>query len=923
MYPVVLTRVFTAIDSYECYTFGPHSDCSGSDWAYDFDAVKTKSASHSVVIEHAECMEAGDYDLILTNAVAQSWKKNSYLTLTALSQSYEDAEPFKGYIMGDFAYNAIYMEDSTVARSNTVKVHVGPITCAEKEQVLILQKFSGESSDAHSTRLEGFSLEKINAEGTETLHTFTAAAAFVGLPFVPQYKTFLCLSQGEHRLRLHSYASDLESSCSAWSTLGNKSFMSLKLLSLSSYANGELTDAEVVGTIEGENFAVFGAGRTHEDSPYIVEEENCSLDLVFSTAAPIFDEVVIAPLEKTVAVEYNAVSTFTITSPVNTKFTFTCFKGEEEVSCGDHGLTFRTMTTYRRRLADSATGKNIKVSISNSEGWGDQIELHISASYAGHCNLISGACSHEYQPLTIQFADAPHLHQPMSRRLAEDPTEPPTQAPTILSDTYFSLQEGNITLPETDVHDFGCTLDGVPVPEDLIEYNEEEGIYIIHASSYDPLNCTISTYNFTLYSQPTCDDPSLPLHTSIPKHETLYEEECVDPTKDVSIERYCVYNPAAFKAEIVEFVTVCHRTVMQSEVEVPPAGHGYTIVDLNILFTSREEDEYNIAPSAAWFKQDFTYVMSEYSEVPIKDVFVSNIQHDVNDKNSVISVAFDIAYEDVRNFLEQFTEEGPDSYLEKVNAALRQSYPSYWSTHSLSNNNAGEDYKISPNYCPQANNYDVEYNYIDPATHETKTASFNPVFTPTIYWYTASWTPNPSDIDFAFTGAITRYCKVIYYHAEFDEPRANDMAQILDYPWFDVHFQVKINNMDPRNSNYEIKYALSRALNRLIADYQDTNDISIYDINVHSITGDQARGDENAQPGDEDYQLFYNTIFNVQVRVASQEQADRVRAFINEQNDENNENRDEVSYMLLNAMRNTLGEGFRTQSRSVEFILVY
>ena len=352
----------------------------------------------------------------------------------------------------------------------------------------------------------------------------------------------------------------------------------------------------------------------------------------------------------------------------------------------------------------------------------------------------------------------------------------------------------------------------------------------------------------------------------------------------------------------------------------PPRGHSYISVIFEIAVNGTED--YNAAPSTTWFKQEFEYALSEVSHVPIRDVYILSIVYNSVTMSNTVTVIFDTTSSSGRDFMLQFTEQSDlvADFISEINSKLDIIYPVYWNVHDLEVDSY--DIEVYDNYCATHIDSSIEFNYLT-ESGETETQIMNDVtFESTIIWY-YSYAQATADSS-QFTGAITRYCKPKYYEAVFDDYTANTQAQLINTPWENLHFALLIERQNPRGANIDVRYSVARSVSLLL--HNDTNSdnyIEVYDVNVYMVEGD-APGSSDAVEGDDDYKLYQNTKFYIEVRMRDETQKNRLIEHLNAHiitDSTTGEIDGDIESAFFENMKSILGEGFTFEEKSIKIIM--
>ena len=197
-------------------------------------------------------------------------------------------------------------------------------------------------------------------------------------------------------------------------------------------------------------------------------------------------------------------------------------------------------------------------------------------------------------------------------------------------------------------------------------------------------------------------------------------------------------------------------------------------------------------------------------------------------------------------------------------------------------------------------------------------------FESTIIWY-YSYAPADESENYQFTGAITRYCKPKYYEAVFNDYTANTQAQVISIPWEDLHFILLMEKQNPRGANIDVRYSVARSVASLLL-HNDTNSdnyIEVYDVNVYMVEGDAA-GSSDAVEGDDDYKLYQNTKFYIEVRIRDETQKNRLIEHLNAHiitDSTTGEIDGDIESAFFENMKSILGEGFTFEEKSIKLIM--
>ena len=401
------------------------------------------------------------------------------------------------------------------------------------------------------------------------------------------------------------------------------------------------------------------------------------------------------------------------------------------------------------------------------------------------------------------------------------------------------------------------------------------GVYLqFDIGSYDPLKCYFSRQEYFLYVKPVYNS-DLPLQTTIPLSDPIFEKECQG---DNSIETYYAYDPFTMLVEEIKHNTICHKDAFASSNAVPPPpGHSY----IKLTFSIEKgdiENEPNIAPSALWFKQELEYAIGEWSQVPIRDVYLYGISYNEDEKVNSFTVIVDTAVEYGQDFMLQFNGESDlissETLLTTISNHLASAYPTYWEGHSLSCTDI--DINSTEDTCPETLPQDVDFQYLDGSGVSQTSTLQDVTFSPTIPWY-YSYVSVPGSDSYSFDGAVTRYCRPKHYEAVFDAPTDNSLAQQINVPWYDIHFELTMEQQDPRGANIGFRYAVARALSMGVLNDIPSNehDIETFDVNIYMIKGYSTNGSDVSEETSST-QTYMNTKFFVEVRVRNEEQQTRL-----------------------------------------------
>lgn len=924
--PTVFTRTYYQRDKSECYYIVSSADgkkngnCpasftdGASNWSDKYTPLNNQATS--LVYEFAECLETGDYELHLTNFIGDSrepsmWKEGSYLTITTLSSG-----DFTGYVVGDFSYTPLY--DSANGSQgadyfeNVVKITLGPTVCNDDQQVVVLQKYSTQSGS-----LEGFDILKKNGDNYDVVNTFYGSAMFRSELYDPYYKVFICLDHAEYKvvLRHRSYKGNANYACSGWSvsnslqnvtytnlageqvTSVHPAFMSIQVLRGNTY-NGEasIPAEDIVKTIEGENYAVFTNDRTHtgDNVPEtdIYSNYDCHYDILLSLSVAdfnILDEGTI----------YNG---NLLTKIIGTQ-------ADLKTDCeSTNSCTYIKDYTYACYLnkADAESGINaVPCDQYGLQGTG-------SLEFNNNYSTPDGLAADVVVAITSVVADGYTATYSPATKLVQLHLEPSTRPDC---NNVYGVQDSDIAI-QGAVGSLTCTVNGV---EKVLQPNED-GTYHFDFSSPEPFQCVSAGNSYNVYVIPKCADLDLPPHMSIPETDASYVEKCVSETEAEEV--YCVYNPLNMRAEQVKHINTCHQGVFSALHNKPPRGHSYVNVNFDIVATDLED--YNAAPSTRWFKQELEYAISEVSHVPMRDVYVSSIHYNSIDHTNTLTVIVDTAYEYGRDMTLQFVgmSDLVENFIEEINQKLALVYPAYWSKHHLSFSDS--DFESLENYCLPHTDEEVDFTYITSEESATSVTLSNVEFESTIIWYYTYHEVEDTEA-YTFDGAITHYCKPKYYEAVLMDYTDNTQAQLIDAPWFDVHFVLLIEKQNPRGSNIEVRYSVARSLAAVINNPDAPNFIETFDVNVYMIEGDSPIAPE-AVLGDEDYKIYDNTKFYVEVRVRDVAQRDKLyNHLVNDViiNAEDGSINADMESAFLDTMKTIIGEGFRPQNKAVKLLDVH
>ncbi len=896
-----------------------------------------------------KCLPPATYQLHLTSFTledpsvhAGSWTNNNFISLISLPYVDGEGNEVPEREIGDFTYTQLCNAEGTTEYENIAFINVGPINCKDDEQIVIFEQFS-----TYDANLEGFDLYHVENDQSTYLASFYGQVTFNSASADPYAKYALCLPLADYKVVLRQKSTLNESTCqqcSGWSTVnsnneveytdlaGNKSskqhpsFMKITTLSSKTYNYESDLDAKTI--VEGENLAVFGADRTHISTPYsldipetdIYSLTDCHYDVLFSIKPATFN----IENENTSYTEGTLLTVGVgITSSIDVKceqdplkgtchaildYTVQCYltfdnaqRGVDAVDCKAYGLIYTaSVISSSRRLEDESQVAN-RITFTGVYTTPNAMRANLYVKISSVVDEEQGA----YIPST-QIVN-----------LAIEPSVDPNNK------YFYGPQNESICIVGERSLVATCNLKSLDLPQGAftISTNDEcSGVAMNFAiGNVIPFNCTFDNgHEYYVYVKPLHDHSNILLHMSISETDTIYEEPC---TESKSEEVYYAYDVFTMNIEQVQHVTACHQNIFNSIQNRPPRGHSYISVIFDVASNSTEDS--NAAPSTTWFKQEFVYALSEVSHVPIRDVYILSIVYHSETMSNTVTVIFDTTSSSGRDFMLQFTEQSDlvFDFISEINSKLDIIYPVYWSVHDLEVDSY--DIEVYDNYCTTHIDSSIEFNYLA-ESGETETQVMNDVtFESTIIWY-YSYAQSAADSS-QFTGAITRYCKPKYYEAAFDDYTTNTQAQLINTPWEDLHFALLIEKQNPRGANIDVRYAVARSVAALLL-HNDTNSdnyIEVYDVNVYMVEGD-APGSPEAVEGDDDYKLYQNTKFYIEVRMRDETQKSRLIEHLNAHiitDSTTGEIDGDVEYAFFQRVKSVLGEGFTYENKSVKIFL--
>ena len=126
-------------------------------------------------------------------------------------------------------------------------------------------------------------------------------------------------------------------------------------------------------------------------------------------------------------------------------------------------------------------------------------------------------------------------------------------------------------------------------------------------------------------------------------------------------------------------------------------------------------------------------------------------------------------------------------------------------------------------------------------------------------------------------------------------------------------------------ANIDVRYSVARSVASLLL-HNDTNSDNyneVYDVNVYMIEGDTL-GSPEAVEGDDDYKLYQNTKFYIEVRMRDETQKNHLIEHLNAHiitDSTTGEIDGDIESAFFENMKSILGEGFTFEEKSIKLIM--
>ncbi|KAK8805708.1 hypothetical protein WA158_002364 [Blastocystis sp. Blastoise] len=426
------------------------------------------------------------------------------------------------------------------------------------------------------------------------------------------------------------------------------------------------------------------------------------------------------------------------------------------------------------------------------------------------------------------------------------------------------IKQGETAQFATSATTASCTLNGVEVTEKLGISNDDGTTLSITfpISSEIPFSCTIEGTARTVVVLPTCGDGSV-------LYQTLMDEDrCPTNLGGKSQEQICVYDPILLKARYITRNYNCHSSEGISSVE---QGHAYVHVSVSMAKTGDVNAVVDATDMPSWMRDLITDAFQQVLPVPVKNVYIESLTYSSETKSTLLDLVVDTAFEYGEDMSLVFQETYRNNIVDvkaEVNSYLAASLPSYFSDITLDWNALNVEKMGNPQVCSElleegADVAGVTFDVTDSTEDQSvETTVDSLTWAETPIWYYAT-NDVPSDITNAhpFYGKFTRYCKPLYYGAEFQPTNVLSAVQTDIDDVTSIFFKLQFENMDPRSVITETRLALSRAITRYILNQDDTIPYETFDVYVYYFEG--------AEKKEASELLYRDTVFYVQVRVRS------------------------------------------------------
>ncbi|KAK8805321.1 hypothetical protein WA158_001978 [Blastocystis sp. Blastoise] len=837
------------------------------------------SALKGLVAEYAVCLASGDYTLemyALTNdneRTANSWASDSYVTFSTLSEQREGETAYTGYVVGDLAFTS-----STGSKSDIITIHLGPVECANNQRVVVFDKLA-------TTRggTEGFEIYKRDESTGHyselALIKYYGLANFQGGRFDPYFRVFLCLDQSSYRIRLRNKQRG-NSPCTAWSTTSSvekieftkldgstindvhPSMFKASILSSNTYYGGHFN---LDSSKEGEYYSVLNnPAEIPAHSEDIKSDSDCYFDFdlfVVQTAAfTVYDSITKLNDKQTITKFVRDVS------ELNLKCTL---ESDECIGIVGYTMECSASSNFEQNTPCSSYGISLPDPIENVK------QVDIAGEYRSR---NEGKFYIKFTPIvedTEKYIATPkYVYVNLVMKA-------PCLSIVTKQDKEFIIDAFDVTIDDiTCVDENGKVLNKNTIKDSQYTVRKEGDNFIVSfsISSYEHFTCSVDDTHYTVFVQPSCgDEYNIPsLGSLLPLTTTSYEEICDEETDTIS-ERYCAYNSIIKRASIVSMVSVCHRNrFFGSDIKIVPEGHSYT----KVAFYVEDRNgavQYNIVPSSFWFKEQLLFALTEVSDVPVRDVYITKIDFVPESENygNLLEIIFETQYESANDAQNMFYE---PLFINNLNAKLLETTSYFWSVYKLVVGDALS--KATPAMCYPVKDTNVEFDYYaNPDDTNEQIAIVPEIEYPKtiLHYYGYSNFAAPSGT--IFDGAITRYCKAKYYQSLFKDYTTNSYVQYFPTTtnkWSDLHLKIVIENMDPRGASSEIRYALARAFARFLGHMKSYYGyrFEYFDINVFMIKGEV--------PDENQVQIFRDTAFYTELRFRDMEQKDYYYGYLKE-----------------------------------------
>ncbi|KAK8805576.1 hypothetical protein WA158_002232 [Blastocystis sp. Blastoise] len=897
-YPVILTlshktaryNLIFRIEQGETVIGSTYLDADPTDtWPNE---LKRKSEDGDEIYELGICLEPGDYSLTMSMlyisgpfvnqlAKGQSWPEDSFLTISVLSGTAANGltHDFNGYTVGDFAFTASLEDDHlTPVADTTTTFSIGPKECKTGERVVIIDKLG--STEAG---FEGFSIysKDISSGETTLLNTYVGFASLYSSRFSPVFRTFVCLAENQYyTIRAFSKGDyevtnnvvTLVNECPAWSTdlsvesltyydiytrtevtQRHTSLICVSVLSENSYYGGEfISDPEYNSFCSNGNAVLNDATIDRND---IIDAYTCehSFDFYLYKYATFISKrnddtnYVSKTIEMKESDVYN--------------FKFVCNEQDDSSNC-------KYIESY-----------SIICSLSNADD-ATPVDCGTYGIVLDGNTITSLAINGDDTAVTVYLTIIPNVkseyyyYKGVSDKftITINKLPPPANAFTVKQDNVLAIPKATY---QSDITTFICKFDNdVPLTanEVTIEDDSATNHYNIQfsVSSYSSFSCTLGDHSFDVYVRPVCKDLD---GYMLQEHGDVENPVCNE--NGYTTQTLCAYNPMIKRAELVYKTIPCRSSVstlsldynenMGPEDESIPAGH--TEVTSNFCLGSTITTDYpSIKSNPSWYFKAIETSFKEAFTVPLRDVYV--IRRYVSDESDCITVLFDAPYGEKDDIISLLDENG---FMDSVNGYL-QTLDNVHFTDTLGFEHVDSNGGQHSAMCATEIVTEVKFLYYpDNVTATPVVATLNNIQFNSTYAFYYSYTPIPDYLNATYNGQLTRLCKPTYFDSVFTDVSTNSLVQVIDLTWWDLPMVVYITGFDVRAANFDVRYALQRALTRLA--FNDptgvfehmTRDVNVY--NVHGVDVNHIEDDDETAIVNPDPRVYKDTAFSVVIRV--------------------------------------------------------